>query len=153
MNPATARTGETMPRTRLPALALALALLAGCPERACTLLYAPDNVVVEIDADAFEAGEWVVAVEDQACTITLPGTEADVVCTEGATPLYLSLSADGTRITQAMLTEAAPASVEVEILHDGAVVFADALSPVYTEDEPNGEGCGVSRYGTVSLSL
>jgi hypothetical protein len=136
----------------LPALAL-LPALTGCPQQACTLLYAPDNVVVDVQSDAFAEGEWVVSVGDAACTVTLPGTESDMVCTEGVQQLYLTLSADGTAITEAMLRESAPASLDIEILHDGAVVFSDAVSPTYTEEEPNGEGCGVSRFGTAAISL
>ena len=41
---------------------MVLPALAGCPEQACTLLYAPDHVVVEFQADAFDAGEWQVEI-------------------------------------------------------------------------------------------
>jgi hypothetical protein len=132
---------------------MVLPALAGCPEQACTLLYAPDHVVVEFQADAFDAGEWQVDVGGQSCTITLPGTDADIVCTSDAEALYLTLNSAGTAITEAMLTEAAPASLVVEVSRDGAVVASETLSPVYEEFEPNGEGCGVSQAGAASLDL
>ena len=142
--------------SRLLPLALPVALLpalTGCPPRACTMLYAPDSVVVELQAESFEAGEWQVVVGDQMCTIVLPGTEADAECTGSAEALYLTLNSAGTAIIEAMLVEAAPASLVVEVSHDGAVVAQETLSPEYTEWEPNGKGCGVSQAGTATIDL
>lgn len=145
----------TPPRLlRLTLLPLALLPpLAGCPEQACTLLYAPDHVVVTLDADAFEAGEWQIVVGEQACSVTLPAGDAGVTCTGDAPSLHLTLDPSGAAITEATLTEAAPASVEVEISHDGVVVAREVLVPTYTELEPNGPGCGVTRAGEASLDI
>lgn len=136
----------------LPVLA-ALPTLAGCPGRMCTDMYVPDSVLIDFEADGFEAGDWEVVVGDHACTLVLPGTEADIECDSDAIELEVRLTADGAGISEVLLTESAPASLPVEVLHDGAVVFSDDLSPTYEEDEPNGKGCGITRHGSATVAL
>lgn len=141
-----------------PSHLLSLALLSaitGCPmeQQACTLMYAPDQVIIELEAGAFETGEWQIAVAGEVCTITLPGAEAEVVCPLDDVPLSLTLNDDGTAITEALLFGAAPASLAVEVSHDGVIIASETLSPDYEPFEPNGLGCGVSQAGTAVLDL
>ena len=136
-----------LPLTLLP-------VLSGCPmDQSCTLLYAPDQVLIEFQADALATREWQVAVADEVCTITLPGAEADVVCPLDDLPLTLTLNDDGTAITEALLFGAGPASLSVEVSHDGVIVASETLSPTYELFEPNGAGCGESKAGTTVLDL
>jgi hypothetical protein len=125
--------------------------LAGCDALGtdCTLMYAPDNLEILLVADVWAPGIYDVSVNAWDCTVTLPATE-EPLCDDG---LWLEITADGAGIELIDLTDASPANVEIVIARDGAEVFRADVTPVYDETEPNGEGCGTTRYGSAQVTV
>lgn len=147
-----------MRSTRLALAALAATAplaLTGCPPRACNMMYAPDGVTLTFDADDWPAGEYVVEVDGQVCTVTLPATDAAVDCAEGDDGVYfeLYLTQDGAGLDGGWLMESAPDPLSIRITVDDAVLFEDDLSPQYSIDEPNGEGCGERQYADLVVDI
>ena len=138
-----------------PALFLALPVLvptAACFEdQVCTMAYVADQVEIIVETPDLAEGEWTVTVDTASCTLTVPGGVES--CTEGEPSLVLLMSEDGRSLTQMRLWEGAPATVDIELVHEGVMVFADSIEPTYIEEEPNGEGCGVVQWATVSISF
>ena len=132
-------------------LAVLMSLL-GCdaPSQSCTEMYAPDMLTVEVTAEAGWAGEVELSASGDGVTITcvLPDGESAASCDD----LQSNLSLSGDTLT-ASLWELAPDSVELVVRVDGVEVAAQTLAPSYTEDEPNGSGCGVRLLATETISL
>lgn len=138
-----------------PFLLLALPILAsatGCMvKKMCSMVYVPDGVEITVESSGFDEGEWTVTVDTASCTLTLPGEVES--CTAGLAWLEIFLSEDGSSITQMRLSESTPASLDIEFVHEGVVVFSDSVVPTYVEEEPNGKGCGVVQLGTATISM
>ena len=134
-------------------LLIPLFALTGCDSLTtdCNTMYAPDTAQVELQADSWSDGAWEVEADGETCEITLPGTEAEIVC-DGQI-LSISLNGDGSEINSLMLWESAPESFELVLRQDGVEVFSATVSPTYVEDEPNGEGCGFRSYGVATVDV
>ncbi len=140
-------------RLLIPTL-LAPLLLNGCQELSCNLMYAPSGVGLTFEATSWEEGEWLVEVGSQACTVILPASAGSVVCEDGdVARLEVSTTSAGDGIEGAWLMEEAPAELEVRFSLDGELVYEEILTPEYSVDEPNGEGCGERTYAEVDVDL
>lgn len=134
---------------RTPLLLFPL-LLTACGGLTCNLMYAPDNVEVEVSASSWEPGAYEVEAMDEICSFVLPA-DGGPSCT--GTVLGVELTDDGSGIAHITLYEAAPDAFDLVIRVDGAELLVEEVVPTYTEDEPNGEGCGVRRSGTATVAL
>ncbi len=125
-------------------------LLAACTSQTCTLMHAPDNVDVQLVADSWAPGTYEVEALGEICTVVLPAV-TDPSCS--GTVLGLALSEDDSGLASVTLWEAAPDAFDLTIRLDGVELLSEEVVPSYVEDEPNGEGCGIRRSGTASISL
>lgn len=136
---------------RAIALSVVLCLATGCSliGQSCTLLYAPDGVMVTLLADGWAPGLYEVEVNGEFCFVTLPGAE-DLDC---SVPLQLMLDDDATGIEAVMLTEETPGTVDIVLLRDGEPVDAVTVEPAYEESEPNGKGCGTRAWAEEEVEV
>jgi len=139
-------------------LLLTASLLTGCEltdDVSCNAMYAPSGVAITFSADDWEAGEWVVEVDGERCTVSLPSTDAGVSCEQGDgfAMLDLYLSTDGTGIDGGWLSESTPEALEITLFRDDVPVYDVTLQPSYEVDEPNGPGCGERSYADVEIAL
>lgn len=147
---------------RALALLTTASLFSGCFEaQSCNLVYAPEGVEITFTGDPLEDGTHTVEVAGLSCSFSIGDGGADTgtggsggcdAYTESAALLVTVLD-DGPRVLRAILTEQAPASVDVVVLQGDEVRLSETLSPDYTVDEPNGEGCGERAFATEELAL
>ena len=136
---------------------LPVLLLAGCElGHSCNLMYSPDTLTVELDG-AYATGEYELEIfsasGDELCTFAVGIPDADqALCTGDVEEVYFDLDAEGA-ITSLSLWNFAPATLDVVLYLDGVEVSSETLTPDYREDEPNGEGCGVRSFGTVTVAF
>jgi hypothetical protein len=123
----------------------------------CNLMYAPDMLSLElIHVPLSETGATIFALvgsdgEGLTCRLEAP-EDTSGTCSEG-NDLFLERSGDTVTLS---LWEFTPSSVELSLLHeieDGVVKGSWTITPDYTEDEPNGEGCGFRSSATESVDL
>lgn len=125
-------------------------LLAGC-DLNCDRLYMPDLLLVRFAADSWPEGTYEIQLEDQdtfqtlSCTVTLPGDTA--LCADGLSQTVV----DGDALLQTEVWAFAPDELELQVSLDGEVVLWESFAPTYEEAEPNGEGCGVQRLGSIDV--
>lgn len=136
----------------LPALLALLPLLAaGCIGKECNLMYAPDALEIDFSPALTGDGAWSVTLSgdlDAACTVSLPLADdgAPDCDTEG---VELVLSDDGSAIEAISLFGLAPEHLTLDVALEGATILSEDLTPTYTVDEPNGEGCGERQSAVV----
>lgn len=137
-------------------VALLVSPLLGACGHDCTLMYAPDGLTVVFAPALTTSGVWGVELAGEveaACEVTLPVPDPSDMTytpcgdTEG---VDLRIAEDGLSV-RALTIEASPPSATVVVEHDGAPVAEETFTPVYTQDEPNGEGCGVRSLAEVEL--
>ncbi|MEZ4316144.1 MAG: hypothetical protein R3F61_01515 [Myxococcota bacterium] len=137
----------------LVGVSLGLLGLAGC--RTCTLLYVPSSLVVVVEAVDPEPGRYAVEVSAipfggaavAMCVVDLPSPEPRAVCTQSA---GMTVGGGGFTLQTLGLV---PEELTVTISRDGEVLNEQDFEPSYSTSHPNGEGCGTTRRGTVSLTL
>ena len=135
-----------------------LPLLSGCPlePHACNLMYAPDSLLISLESDGsfFQSGDWLLEVDGVQCLVTLPADDTMVFCDPGdGTGVEIGLADDRSEVVSVMLMGRAPAALEMALSFDDAVVFSQELSPSYSVDEPNGEGCGERSSSEIVVEL
>lgn len=132
---------------------LYLWLLAGCGSFGCDRLFAPDLLLVRLDAEAWSAGEYTVTLTDAetfssvSCTATLP--DEVFSCTDDISVVQF---ADG-GLDRIEVWDFSPDTVTIEFSIDGEVVYLEDVQPDYEAFEPNGEDCGVQNVAGVDISL
>ncbi len=124
--------------------------IAGCGEvgQACTLMYAPNTLSIKVTEASDWNGEIEASVSGDARTISCTFVGGIGNCDDNES----QISVDGSLLSLT-LWDFAPEIAELIITVDGSEVVSENLQPDYEEDEPNGEGCGVRRFGTSVLSL
>lgn len=125
--------------------------LTGCDlvGTSCNLMYAPDSLALEI-TNADLSGKVGVSVTADGETITciLAETESEGGCdVDGSS---ISISGD---VLEVFLWEFAPDELELSVWTADTGVEPVTITPAYTEDEPNGEGCGFRRSATEQVAL
>lgn len=129
-----------------PLRALAFAALAACGgDHICTNMFVPDELTLELVPAIEDAGSWRVEADGIGCTVALPLEQSVFDCDDGAT-----FDTEGTALTRVHLAYASD-EVVLRLLLDDVEVFSDTRAPKWSESEPNGEGCGVTRTGTETL--
>lgn len=121
-----------------------LLLVTGCEilSQDCNLMYAPSSFTASFEVASEGVWEWTVTAEgmDVACSVTLPeGTDA--ACEGTTSTPTVEIVADGWVIGSTTF-EGGQDEVHVTLSHDGALVVDETLTPEWSMDEPNGEGCG-----------
>lgn len=132
----------------------------------CTLMYVPDGVAVTLSSTSgWAAGHYRFEAANLICEVTLPcdpTTQRLTACSQaadgGTTSIMGSLEVDGagTGLTSLRLFDlgpSTPTTLEVRVLRSDVEVTRQTLTPTYTESEPNGPGCGITRTGTATLAL
>jgi len=131
-------------------MALFILNLLGCGALGvnCNMMYAPDMLTIEITDEAGWSGDVVATVTGDGATIDCSFSDDGFGnCSDGSN---VFVTEDQMTL---MLWEFTPDVADFSLSIDGVDVFAEALEPVYDEDEPNGQGCGVRSYATVQVSL
>ena len=126
--------------------------LIGCDRfvQSCNLMYAPDMLTLEITASDLD-GEVIVIAESDGYTpinCSVPAGEQYGTCDD----LSSNIEVSGSTI-RLSLWEYAPADVTLQVEVVDAWAEQVSLAPTYTEDEPNGEGCGYRSSGQEQIAL
>ncbi len=129
-------------------VACTLLLLAGCDRpHICTLMYVPDQLTLQVEPPIETAGSWRIEADGQGCTVELPLSSSVFDCDVPAT-----YSTDGDALTGVSLEYFAD-EVTLRVLQDDVELFVETRVPEWSESEPNGDGCGVTRVGTEVIEL
>ena len=140
---------------------LFLLSLGGCGSgRECTLMYVPDSVRVSfVRSSRWEPGRYRVEAADAVCEATFPAAPESsgiVPCqTPTNAPMQSFLEVDAARSgLEALVYESgAPQTLVVRVLWNDTELAREMLTPTYSQSEPNGRGCGVTRSGSAQMSF
>jgi hypothetical protein len=115
----------------------------------------PDGVTVSLSAASFAPGEYEVILvgtsHAHSCRIALPAVEGDSAYCSSEFG-HLELSEDGASLVSVSQYEFSPDTVDVIVQLDGVVLHEESVEPAYADEEPNGEGCGFTSYGSASVA-
>ena len=132
-------------------LGLALASQAG--GRTCTLMGYFDSVYVAFDGDLSRGGSYEVTLKEGPRTVGLCAFEVPITSDQDLTcgsSMAIDPTSDGTVRGVGMFW--VPEDLRIAITRDEEVLVDDVVNLEYTEDEPNGKGCGVRTTGEGTLS-
>ncbi len=146
--------------TPLLALSLLAPLLPAC-SNTCTLIGCGPAVVLVVGSDEAPLDPSVSAYQ---IDLDLDGQSVVVTCTTGSPQCEVEgnggkfwvealNNADRIDIEVNGGEELAPALIEVYVLADDDQIHESSLSPQYTDEEINGEGCGVCRTADEAFVL
>ncbi|MEL6346713.1 MAG: hypothetical protein AAFV53_26605 [Myxococcota bacterium] len=131
-----------------------LLLLTGCDlfyGHACTLMYVPDQVVLNLNnVDFSEEGLYEFRVQGDGDVIVCQ------IDPESTTNFCRDNSSSYEIFDDSMTLRAwdfAPDSLTVTMSIDDVERHSDTIALEYQEDEPNGEGCGVSYYAEATIDF
>ncbi len=127
-----------------------LIAFTGCHplEKACNLMYAPDTLHIEVVNSNDWEGSITAIMSSSDGTITCEVDEIERPCDE--------LESTSWRSEDRLILSLwgfSPDSLDIQILVDGIEVANEPLEPTYSEDEPNGEGCGFRSIGNIEVAL
>jgi len=115
--------------------------------QSCNLMYAPNTLTLEVDADWTGVIQLDVSGDGERISCTLGEDESSTACDDLGSTIELS---DDLLVVS--LFDFTPDVVEV-LIEDDSGSQSFTLEPSYALDEPNGPGCGERRLGTESLTL
>ena len=137
------------------ALVLVPVFLPACfelPSRVdCNMVWAPDQVVVDVADYGFADGDYIMRFESDSsveCAFSIPLDEDGLFDCEGPVEVLID-GTDGGSLNEIVLWNYAPDSFDIELLQDGEFIDSASYTPDYVVDEPNGEGCGERRFAEV----
>jgi hypothetical protein len=126
--------------TMAPSTAL---LSAGClSNHVCNQMFVPDQLTIEVAPPIEASGVWRIEADGLGCSVELPLEGGTFECDDVAT-----FQTDGGSLVGVTVQDSAD-EVTLRVLHDGLELFEQTRRPEWSESEPNGEGCGVTRVGT-----
>jgi hypothetical protein len=134
--------------------ALPLLFLAGCAggDTVCTDIGWFDQLTLTFAEPLAEPGDWTFRVtSENGPTREVSGSIPEDTGTYGGESILIVYDDDA--IGGLELYDFTPRHVDVRVLHDGEDYGNGGADPVYTESEPNGEGCGIQRIGTATITL
>ena len=143
---------------------LGVAVQAGCGH-GCDEIGCQPGVEVDLGRVFDEPGSYRVTVavdgETTVCMVTLPRMAAEScdgedVWTQGRGEVTSSGNAESqgpARNLTGVSVLGEPEQIEVAIELDGQQLLRDTVTPVYRDEEINGEGCGTCRQGAALVEV